>query len=74
MRKYISMAPRWKGVLMSNNEKFNTLLNSCDHSQEIYNVLLTLVKPSLQKSDDMSEKRKIIVGNLLSIFDQTKSD
>lgn len=27
---------------MTNNEKFNVLLNSCAHSREIYNVLLSL--------------------------------
>lgn len=74
MRKYIPLAPGWKGNLMDNNEKFNTLLNSCAHSSQIYNALLVFAKPSLQESDDVSEKRQVLVGELLSFFDKTKGN
>lgn len=69
-----TLTPGWKGNLMNNNERFNTLLNSCGHSRQIYNVLERLVKPCLQQTDDMSEKRKIIIGELLAFFNQAKSN
>ncbi len=58
---------------MSNNEKFNALLNSCSHAQQVYNALLTFAKPSLQQTDNVSEKRKIIIGELLSLLNQAES-
>ena len=74
MRKYISSVPGWKGNLMNNNEKFNTLLNSCAHSRQIYNALLSFAKPSLQQANDMGKKRQVIIGELLTIFDKSQSD
>ena len=38
---------------MSNNEKFNALLNSCPHARQVYNALLAFAKPSLQQTDDV---------------------
>lgn len=59
---------------MSNNEKFNTLLNACTHSHKIYSALLSLAKPSLQQTDDISQKCQIVVGELLTPFDKAQSD
>lgn len=58
---------------MNNNELFNALLNSCTHARPIYDALLMLTKPSLQQTDDVSEKRKIIIGELLSLLNQAES-
>ena len=50
---------------MTNNEKFNVLLNSCAHAQQIYDFLMALAAcQSLQQIDDVSQKRQIIVGKL----------
>ena len=72
MRKYIALAPGRKGNLMDNNGKFNALLNSCAHTRKVYNALLAFAKPSIQQSDDVREKRQILIRELLSLFDKTE--
>ena len=59
---------------MANNEKFNDLLNSCAHSREICDVLLMFAEPGVQEADNMSEKRQVIIGKLLSFLDKPESD
>ena len=71
--KYIAL--RWGGKesLMSNNEKFNVLPNRA-HSREIYNVLMTFAKPSIQQTDNVGEKRQVIIGELLPFLDKTQGN
>ena len=59
---------------MTNNEKFNQLINSCGNPRLVYNALLTLSKPCVQQTDDMTNKREVIVGNLLALLDQPEGD
>lgn len=53
----------------TNNELFNQMLNRCKHPRRIYGTLMALVEPSVQQADDMTEKRKVLIGNLLSGLD-----
>lgn len=57
---------------MSNNEKFNALLNSCPHARQVYNALLAFAKPSLQQTDDVGQKGQIIIRELLTLFNKTQ--
>lgn len=59
---------------MNNSEKFNTLLNSCANARKIYNLLMSLVKPSFQETDDMSQKRQVIISELLSVLNKAESN
>lgn len=59
---------------VSNNERFNDLINSCAHARQVYNALLSLAEPGLQQTDDMGQKRQIIDRQLLSLLDQAQSN
>ena len=59
---------------MTNTEKFNQLINSCGNPRLVYNALLKLSKPCVQQTDDMTDKREVIVGKLLALFDETEGD
>lgn len=58
----------------SNNERFNRMLNRCNCSQRIYMALLSLTEPSIEKTYDVTEKRKIIIRDLLSWLDIPEGD
>lgn len=55
-----------------NNVRFNELLNACQNPRAVYNALLAvaLAKPHIKQTDDVSQKRKIIVGETLALFDE----
>lgn len=55
---------------MTNNEKFNRLINSCENPRMVYNALLALAEPSAQKPNDVTDKREIIVGKLSALLNQ----
>lgn len=60
---------------MENNERFNDLLNSCGDSRRVYNALLLLAaKPVVKKADNVTEKRKVIVGELLTIVNEAQGN
>lgn len=59
---------------MTNNEKFNQLINSCGNPRLVYNALRALSKPCVQQTDDMTNKREVIVGKLLALLDQPEGD
>ena len=59
---------------MTNNEKFNQLINSCGNPRLVYNALLALSEPCVQQTDDMTNKREVIVGKLLALLDQPEGD
>jgi hypothetical protein len=55
---------------MTNNEKFNELINSCSDPRRMMNALrLFAVKPSFQEADDMLEESEVGVGELLPLLD-----
>lgn len=59
---------------MTNNEKFNQLINSCGNPRLVYNALLALSKPCVHQTDDMTNKREVIVGKLLALLNQPEVD
>ena len=60
---------------MDNNMKFNQMLNSSPHGRKIYELLCVLAaKPIIQQTNDISEKRQIIVGELLSILNKAQGN
>ena len=56
-------------VAQTNNERFNQLLNGCRHARLVYIALMSLVEPSIEESDDVLQKRQVLIGNLLSGLD-----
>lgn len=64
---------RLEPVHMTNNERFNQLINSCANPRLTYNALLSL-KPCVQQRDNAFEKGQIVIGKLLTLFDQAKSN
>ena len=61
-------------VHKTNNERFNQMLNSCKHPRRVYSVSLALAEPSVEQADNVLEKRKIIIRDLLAGFDIPESD
>lgn len=60
---------------MNNNERFNDLLNSCGDPRRVYNALLVLAaKPVVKKADNIAEKRKVIVGELLTLVNEAQGN
>lgn len=55
-------------VHKTNNEKFNDLLNGCRQPRQVYEMLASL-KPSVEQTDQMCEKRKVVIRELLSGLD-----
>jgi len=58
---------------MTNNEKFNQLINSCGNPRLIYNTLLAL-EPCVKQRDDTFQESKIIIGKLLALFNKSESN
>lgn len=58
----------------TNNEKFNRILNRCEQPRRVYLALIALAKPRVKQTDDMLEKRKILVRELLTGLDIAQSD
>lgn len=56
-------------VHKTNNERFNQMLNSCKYPWRVYSALLALAEPSIEQTDNVFEKRKIIIRDLLAGFD-----
>lgn len=52
-----------------NNERFNMLINRCRHPKQIYLILMTLVEPGVEQADNMLQKRKVFIGDLLARLD-----
>ena len=53
---------------MTNNEKFNELINSCSDPRRMMNALrLFAAKPRFQESDDMFEESEVGIGELLPL-------
>lgn len=63
--------PEQSGVsLMTNNERFNLLLNQCAQPRNVYHALLALAaKPSVQQAHDVREKGQVLVGEVVSLLD-----
>ena len=57
-----------------NNLRFNELLNSCINPMRVYNALLIFAEPSIKQTDDVGEKRQIIIGELLPLLNETQSN
>ena len=58
---------------MTNNEKFNQLINSCGNPRLVYNTLLAL-EPCVKQRDDTFQESKIIIGKLLALFNKSESN
>ena len=58
---------------MTNNEKFNQLINSCGIPRLIYNTLLAL-EPCVKQRDDTFQESQIIIGKLLALFNKSESN
>lgn len=52
----------------NNNERFNQMLNQCKYPRRTFAVLMC-IKPSVEQSDDVFEKRKVFIRQLLSGLD-----
>ena len=64
---------KWGGTHMTNNEKFNEMLNGCAHPRLVYRALCSLSsEPCVQKADDVSEKRQVLIAEVLSFLDKTE--
>lgn len=63
-----------RGRTMTNNELFNVAINRCKDPRRVYRALLGFAKPGIQKADDMDQKRKILVGELLTFLDIPQGD
>ena len=59
---------------LTNNEKFNQVLNSCAHPRRVYDALMAFAEPSVQQTDNMRQKSQIVTGKLLSFFDVPQGD
>lgn len=55
---------------LSNNEKFNLILNKSKNPRKIYRTLMSF-KPCVEQTDYMFEKSEIPVGKLFSWCDIT---
>lgn len=63
------------GRHLTNNERFNKLLNQCSDPRQVYHALLALaLKPSVQQADDMRKKREVIVGEVFSLLDKPQGN
>lgn len=58
--------------LTGNNERFHRLLNKSRHSRRIYQSLLSFIEPNVKQTDDVLQKRKVLIGNLLAGLDIAK--
>ena len=58
---------------MTNNEKFNQLINSCGNPRLVYNTLLAL-EPCVKQRDDTFQESQIIIGKLLALFNKSESN
>lgn len=58
----------------SNNERFNKMLNRCKHPQRVYIALMSFIEPSIEQADNMFEKRKVLIRDLLAGLDISKGD
>ena len=60
---------------MTNNEKFNQLINQCESPRLIYNALLSLAlsEPCVHQSDNALQKKQVVVGKLATFFDEAES-
>lgn len=60
---------------MTNNEKFNQLINRSSDPRRMMNALrLFAVKPRIEQPDPMFEESQIGVGELLSLLDVPQLD
>jgi len=58
---------------MTNNEKFNRMLNGCSRPRAVMAILSALAaEPVVQQADHIGQKRQVIVGELLSLTNETK--
>ena len=52
-------------VHKTNNERFNAMINHSNNARRIYKALMS-VEPSVEQSDQMSEKRKIVIREIFA--------
>lgn len=56
---------------MTAREEFNQILNSCYDPRAIYNALFAFAStPSIKKTNDIFEKRSIILDEINSFIDK----
>ena len=60
---------------MTNNEKFNQLINQCESPRLIYNALLSfaLSEPCVHQSDNALQKKQVVVRELAALFNEAES-
>lgn len=58
----------------TNNELFNQVLNKCKHPRRVYSALMAFVEPGVEQANNVGQKRKIIVRDLLTGLDIAESD
>lgn len=60
---------------MTNNERFNQLINSCSDPRRMMNMLrLIASKPSIQQTHDMCQESEVCIGELLPLTDVPQFD
>lgn len=57
-----------------NNIKFNQMLNACAHPESVYAALSLFAKPGVKQSDNMADKRQVIIGEILPLLNQSQPD
>lgn len=57
---------------MDNIDKFTAMLNSCTNPLRIYNALRMIAEPPFKQSDNVTEKREIIVGKVAGLIEQSE--
>ena len=71
----LEAAPEEAVIAMTNNEKFNQLINRSSDPRRMMNALrLFAAKPSVQQADPMFEESQVGIGELLPLLDVPQLD
>lgn len=71
----LEAAPEEAVIAVTNNEKFNQLINRSSDPRRMMNALrLFAAKPSVQQADPMLEECQVGIGELLPLLDVPQLD
>lgn len=60
---------------MTNNEKFNRFINSCENPRKVLNALRVLAaKPGVHQTTDVLKEREVGIGELFALPDVSHLD
>ena len=55
-----------RNLAMTNNERFNQLLNSTRHPREVFTALATFCEPTVQDFDNSGKELEVPVGKVFA--------